>query len=93
MYFPIIVAKFQSRVNITESTFSDNVAMYGSCIMASTNSTLTVHKSIFLNNEAIKGGAIMYHDILPLEKLYDMLDKNYFNFDQGIFQIWRKNKI
>ena len=91
MYFPIIVAKFQSRVNITESTFSDNVAMYGSCIIASTNSTLTVHNSIFLNNEAIKGGAIMYHDTLHLEKLYDMLDKNYYNFDQEIFQIWRKN--
>ena len=91
MYFPIIVAKFQSRVNITESTFSDNVAMYGSCIIASTNSTLNVQNSIFLNNEAIKGGAIMYHDILHLEKLYDMLDKNYYNFDQGIFQIWRKS--
>ena len=90
MYFPIIVAKFQSRVNITESTFSDNVAMYGSCIMASTNSTLTVHNSIFLKNEAFKGGAIIYHDTLYLEELYDRQGKNY-KFEQGVFQTWRKN--
>ena len=82
----IIVTKLHSRVSVTDSVFSDNVAMYGSCILASANTTLNIHNSSFLNNEAIKGGAIMSHNMLHLceqndsdstfgQKIFDKLTK------------------